>query len=266
MLKIPSNYSLFYFIFAFNKQLSLMAMKLNKLKGLFIVEEEQTQNPEEKKTEEQKTDSKKTDETVKSKVSWESSSSKNSEVTNTTFTTNTTETTGKFNQKIFDSLMKAISDQNLPGEDYLEFMDALKAMKDLPLEESLKMKTVFMTLSTKGLTIQKILDSAGIYTGILNKEKEKFYQAMDAQKNQNINNKKKQITDYEAKNKEKADMIKKLTDEIAFNNSEIQKISIEINMGESKIKSTENDFIYTFDKISNQIAGDVEKIKQINTQ
>jgi hypothetical protein len=242
-----------------------MAMKLNKLKGLFIVEEEQTQNPEEKKIEEQKTEPKKTDETIKSKVSWESSSSKNTEVINTTSTTDSTDTAGKFNQKIFDSLMKAISDQNLPGEDYLEFMDALKAMKDLPLEDSLKMKTVFMTLSTKGLTIQKIIDSAGVYLGVLNKEREKFYQALDAQKNQNINNKKKQIVDFETKNKEKAEMIKKLTDEIASNNSEIQKITIEINMGESKIKSTENDFIYTFDKISNQIAGDIEKIKQINT-
>jgi hypothetical protein len=198
-------------------------------------------------------------------VSWESSSSKNTEVINTTSTTDSTDTAGKFNQKIFDSLMKAISDQNLPGEDYLEFMDALKAMKDLPLEDSLKMKTVFMTLSTKGLTIQKIIDSAGVYLGVLNKEREKFYQALDAQKNQNINNKKKQIVDFETKNKEKAEMIKKLTDEIASNNSEIQKITIEINMGESKIKSTENDFIYTFDKISNQIAGDIEKIKQINT-
>ena len=242
-----------------------MAMKFNKLKNLFVVEEEQTQNPEEKKTEEKKGETKKTDETVKSKVSWESSTSKSSDSTVSSDTVQS-DTSGKYNQKIFDSLIKAISDQNLPGEDYLEFMDALQAMKDLPLEETLKMKTVFMTLSTKGLTVPKIIESAGHYIGILDKEKEKFYQALNSQKDQNINNKKKQIADFEAKNKEKAEMIKKLTDEIATNNSEIQKISIEINMGESKIKSTENDFIFTFDKLSNQIKENIEKIKQINGQ
>jgi hypothetical protein len=35
-------------------------------------------------------------------------------------------------------------------------------------------------------------------------------------------------------------------------------------MGEAKIKSTENDFIFTFDKLSNQIKENIEKIKQIN--
>jgi TolA-binding protein len=145
-------------------------------------------------------------------------------------------------------------------------MDALKAMKDLPLEESIKMKTVFMTLSTKGLTVPKIVDSATAYLGILDKERTKFYQALDAQKNQNINKKKGLIDELNAKNKEKAEMIKKLTDEIAANNSEIQKITIEVNMGETKIKSTENDFIFTFDKLSSQIKENIEKIKQINGQ
>jgi len=121
-------------------------------------------------------------------------------------------------------------------------------------------------LSTKGLTVPKIVDSAAAYLGILDKEREKFYQALDAQKNQNINKKKGLIDELNAKNKEKAEMIKKLTDEIAANNSEIQKITIEVNMGETKIKSTENDFIFTFDKLSSQIKENIEKIKQINGQ
>ena len=243
-----------------------MAMKFNKLKSLFVVDEEQTQNSEEKKVEEQKSDTKKGDDSQKSKVSWQSSTTKTTQTIETTNTGVTTDTSGQYSQKIFDSLIKAISDQNLPGEDYLEFMDALKAMKDLPLEESIKMKTVFMTLSTKGLTVPKIVDSAIAYLGILDKERAKFYQALDAQKNQNINKKKGLIDELNAKNKEKAEMIKKLTDEIAVNNSEIQKITIEVNMGETKIKSTENDFIFTFDKLSSQIKENIEKIKQINGQ
>ena len=74
---------------------------------------------------------------------------------------NTTEvntpTKGEVNKQIFNSLTKAIADANLPGEDYLEFVSALQAMKGIDLQESVKMQTVLATLSTKGLTIQKII-------------------------------------------------------------------------------------------------------------
>jgi hypothetical protein len=245
-----------------------MAMKFNKLKSLFVTEEENTQNPDDSKPVEEQKEKKQVEETVKSKVSWETSGSKNTDGNDskTPADKSLQSTSGNFNPKISDSLIQAISEQNLPGEDYLEFMDAIQAMKDLPLEESIKMKTVFMTLSTKGLTIPKIVESAGHYLNVLNKEKEKFNLALEAQKNHTINDKKKIISEIEAKNIQKAELIKKLTDEIASNNSEIQKITIEINMGESKIKSTENDFIYTFDKISNQIKENIEKIKLINGQ
>ena len=192
-------------------------------------------------------------------MSWKTSAAKNPDGTVSA------DTTGKYSKKIFDSLTKALFEANLPGEDYFEFMEGLKAMKDLPMEESMKMKSVYMTLSTKGLTVAKIVDSAEHYLGVMNKEKEKFYMAMQSQKKSHIENKKKKITDLEAKNKEKAALIQKLTDEIAANNGEIKKVSTEIAGHENKIKSTENDFVYTFEKMANQIYDNIEKIKKIET-
>jgi len=237
-----------------------MGMKLNNIKNLFIVEEEAGESKNsEKKAEVKKEKSKSKKSTVDSKVSWKSSASKNVDGTLAT------DTKGMFSQKIFDSLTTAIFEANLPGEDYLEFIEGLRAMKDLPLEEAIKMKTVFMTLTTKGLTIPKIVESAGHYLSVLKKEKDKFYIALDGQKNRNIVGKKKHITGLEKANKEKADLIKRLTDEIGANNAEIKKVSGEISNVESKIKSTENDFIFTYEKMANQINGNIEKIKQINT-
>ena len=237
-----------------------MALKLNNIKSLFITEEDvEESKTSEKKPDDKKEESKSVKETGDSKMSWKTSSSIN------TGGSVSHDTSGKFSQKIFDSLTTAIFEANLPGEDYLEFIEGLKAMKDLPLEESLKMKTVFMTLSTKGLTVPKIVESAGHYLSVLEKEKSKFYLALDGQKKQNIVGKKNHITDLEAKNKEKADLIKKLTDEIGANNAEIKKVSTEINNVESKIKSTENDFVYTYEKMANQIEGNIEKIKQIKS-
>jgi hypothetical protein len=238
-----------------------MALKLNNIKSLFIIEE----GAEESKTSEKKTDKKQSDkkntkeEKSSSSLSWKSSASKNADGTVSA------DSQGKYSEKIFDSLAKALFDANLPGEDYFEFIEGLKAMKDLPMDDVMKMKSVFMTLSTRGLTVAKIVDSAEHYLDVLNKEKEKFYKALESQKQSNVESKKQSISNLEAKNKEKAELIQKLTDEIAANNVEIKKISTDISNHEGKIQSTENDFVYTFEKMANQIYNNIEKIKKIES-
>ncbi len=244
-------------------------MALKNLKSLFIVEDEEDTNnkSETKKDQEKKVVDKKTtdkegekkDEKAdeKSQISWKSSHG-------TSDISDNTELQGAFNQQIFDSLTKAVANANLPGEDYIEFIQSLKAMKDLPLEESVKMQTVLATLSTKGLTKQKIFESADYYINVLEEEKKKFYTALEGQAKGNINKKKQTIENLEKVNKEKADQIALLTDEINKNQQQITQISKDISQSESKIKSTENNFITTFNKVLKQITGNIEKIKNLN--
>lgn len=237
-----------------------MALKLNNIKNLFIVDEEtEGAKTSEKQSDQKKEEKNSTKEEKDSKMSWKTSASK------TVDGTISKDTSGNYSEKIFDSLTKALFDANLPGEDYFEFIEGLKAMKDLPMDENMKMKSVYMTLSTRGLTVAKITDSAGHYLSVLNKEKEKFYLALDGQKKANVENKKNKIASLEEKNKEKAALIQKLTDEIAANNVDIKKISADIANHENKIKSTENDFIFTYEKMANQIKNNIEKIKQIES-
>lgn len=246
-----------------------MAFKLSDLKKILIVEEPPEDNKEIKGNITKKdvaennpitnnTTEKNTP--AESKLSWKSTSSNLSsgEISNP-------ETGGTYSQKIFDSLSKAIFDSNLPGEDYLEFMQALKAMHDIPLEENIKMKTVFATLSTKGLTVQKILESGDYYLKILENEKSKFYMALEGQKKGNLGEKTKTITRLEEQNKEKAEQIKKLTEEIKQNSTKIESLRKEINEADTKIKTTENNFIFTLEKISGQIKTNIEKIKTFNS-
>jgi len=131
-----------------------MALSLNKIKGLFIVpeDEEIIDKKSQEKKKENKTPGKKT------KTSVTNLSGKN--LTTTTSTQKISSGKGEFNKQIFESLTKAIADANLPGEDYLEFISALKAMETIKLDEKVKMQTVLATLSTKGLTVQKITESA----------------------------------------------------------------------------------------------------------
>jgi chromosome segregation ATPase len=234
-----------------------MALNLNKIKGLFIVPEDEVEGGE-KKTEPKKEEVKKT--ATKNTITSTSTPIKTS--------LNKTETSvpakGEVNKQIFNSLTKAISDANLPGEDYLEFISALQAMKGIDLQESVKMQTVLATLSTKGLTIQKIVESADYYMKVLENERDKFKQAMAQQTTGKIDGKHKKIKSLEQESNKMAEQIKALTDKINSNTEQIKMIEKDIAESDSKIKKTENDFNVTYNYVANQIVDKVEKIKNLN--
>lgn len=244
-----------------------MALKFDKLKSLFIVSEEVENENEQKKEETKKniSDDKKQEPLKKetdqksSKVSWKINSGNEHIETNNTMSE--TNTDGKFNKRIFEQLMTAIHKANLPGEDYLEFMEALQAMKDLPLDEQIKIQTVFATLSTKGLTAQKVFESADYYLKVLENEKTKFYEALKSQTSNQIGKKKKEIKKLEDVIKSKTEQIALLNEEINQSKQIILKIKNEMNDADSKIKKTENDFNFTFLKIDKQIRNTIEKVK-----
>ena len=241
-----------------------MALKFNNIKSLFIVDDE---NPSDKINSE---DSKKTSsespktEEKKPQISWSTSNSKtvpSEPVKHTSPAQNASG--GEFNEQIFESLTKALANSNLPGEDYLEFVQAYKSMKSLPMDESLKVQAAFQTLSVKGLTIAKVMESADYYISVLENEKRKFYTALEEQGKGSINNKKREISDLEKINKDKAAQIAALTEEINKNQQRIQENKSQIAEAEGKLDATEKNFLVTFDKVVGQIRANVTKIQQI---
>lgn len=238
-----------------------MALNLNKIKGLFIVPEDETEGIV------KKSDSKKVENTKEptKKVVQKETITKTETPIKTSLNKAEIENQGEFNQQIFNSLTKAISDANLPGEDYLEFVSALQAMKGIDLAESVKMQTVLATLSTKGLTIQKIVESADYYLKVLENEKDKFRQAMAQQTQGKVDGKQKQIKSLEEENTKKAEQIKALTEQIEHNNQQMDKIKKDIAEADEKIKTTEHNFNVTYDFVANQIMDKVEKIKNLST-
>jgi hypothetical protein len=240
-------------IYIFVKKTVTMALNFNKIKGLFVVPEEEVEGGEKKQ------EIKKEEPKIKPVEKASSFSVQNSKVETTSEVPK-----GEFNDQIFNSLTKAISDANLPGEDYLEFVSALQAMKKIELAESVKMQTVLATLSIKGLTIQKIVESADYYLKVLENERDKFRQAMTQQTQGKVDEKSKQIKSLEEANLKNAEQIKILTDEINFNTEQIEKIKKDITDADHKIKSMETSFNVTYDYVANQIMNNVEKIKNLS--
>ncbi len=136
-------------------------------------------------------------------------------------------------------------------------------MKNIPLEETIKMQTVLATLSTKGLTKEKVIETADYYLKILTNEKDKFNEALKKQTDGQVNKKKKSIENIEKQIKDKANKIAQLTHEINESKQEIQNIKNDINTSMSKISKTESSFKTTFMVVANQIVSKIEKLKSI---
>lgn len=235
-----------------------MALNFDKIKSLFVITEEEYSQTSQSK-EKQSTTEKETPKPPKTKATAAPRQERRQQFS----APPAGETTGEFNQKVFDSLTQAISKANLPGEDYLEYIEALQAMKHLPLDEKVKVQTVLATLSTKGMSKQKILESAEYYSKILDNEKSKFNEALKGQTSGQIQRKDQEINQLEKANKEKADQIALLNEEIRKNQEEILRLKNEKTQAETKITKTVNDFNFTFELVTNQIKNNVEKLNQI---
>jgi hypothetical protein len=220
-----------------------MAIDFRKIKGLFVEDVEET--PQQKSTSKLKGSS--ADPPPVDKLTFDLSNSALKK--------------GSVDNKILDSLFKAISDNNLPGEDYLEFMEALKAMKSLDLDDKIKFQTVMATLSTKGLTKEKIIDSANYYIKVLQNEHEKFDVAVNNEIERQVSQKKSEIAEIEKQNKERAAELTRITEEIQKNQVEIGRLNTVIQAADQKIKVTANNFNVTYEFLVSQINADIEKIK-----
>jgi len=231
-----------------------MALSFSKFKNLFVVSE-----PEEETKEVVENKEVKTQQTTQVTPPQQ-------QVVNPTRPVNTnlgTNVMGEFDQKIFDSLMKALNDSNLPGEDYLEFIDAYNAMKSLPIDDKMKMQTVLATLSTKGLTKDAVVKSADHYLNILNQEMQKFGMAMQNKMDADVKGKSTDIVSLESQMKLKAEQIQILTQEINEIQQMILKSKDEIAQTENKIKSVAMNYDTTFNLVTKQIKDNIEKIKSL---
>ncbi len=166
----------------------------------------------------------------------------------------------ELDNKILESLLKTIADNNLPGEDYLEFMEALKAMQNIPLNDEMKIQTVMATLSTKGLTAAKVKESAAYYKDILAKEQNEFKTELNNQVELGIKSKEKSIATLKESIKAKTDQITALTREITEAQKSISSTEELIKVTELKIKSAQENFDKAFQFVVNQINVNISKL------
>jgi len=136
-------------------------------------------------------------------------------------------------------------------------------MAGIPLAEEIKIQTVLATLSTRGLTVQKIYESADYYVKVLENEKSKFDEVSKIQRQGQVEKKNEDIINLDRLMEEKKQQIELLGKEIQKLQEEVLSIKNEIANAEVKIQETTDSFSITFDAIVNQIKRNISMVQKV---
>ena len=119
----------------------------------------------------------------------------------------------------------------------------------------------YAAAQASGVNADALVNSAGSYVAILNKEAENFNAAVEDQKSKQINNRQNEIRQLESLIQNKSDQMKKLEEEINEHRNMHQQLSGEISRSQEKIETTKANFNTTFQSLVNNIKGDIDRIK-----
>ena len=154
-------------------------------------------------------------------------------------------------EEYFDKLF---SEANIPGPDYFEFSKMVAALKAVPDEFS-RFCAAYAGLQVQGLTKEKLLSTAEEYLRVLDTDAARFHSTVEAALQEKVHGKKAEV-------EEKSERIRTLSKEISELQSQIVALQAEIRESEQKITGRSGDYTAESAARKQQIAADIEKIKQ----
>lgn len=169
---------------------------------------------------------------------------------------------GEVEKKFLNILFKAMESNNIEGFDYLEFKQSIQSLSAMPMDEETRFKSAYAMATTMGATSDYLIKTAQHYMDVLQKEEDKFKNAMQQQVDGKIGQQQNEIVGMEKLVAEKAAQIKKLTDDISQIQQKVEESKAAIADATSKISSTKNNFIASYNLVRSQIEADVNNMNK----
>lgn len=163
---------------------------------------------------------------------------------------------GVIDNKFVDQLTAIIEQNNIQGQDYFEFKQAVENMKSIAgMSDTQKFQTIYAVLSLQGCTKTVLLTSLDKYVSLIQGEKASFNKEMEAQFNGRVTAK---LAEAESAKKE----METITKRMAELNTKILNVTQEAGAEEQKIRATEANFMASADVIINEMLSDKNKINE----
>lgn len=158
-------------------------------------------------------------------------------------------------KKRFKAILEEENRRNHPGHDYFEFSEMVGAMTEIP-QEPVRYRSAFAGWKMVGnQTKQRLLDTANIYLGLVDKEIKEFEAAYKTQYETQVGSNQKLI-------EQKRAQVAKMSEEIAKLNGEVLDL-IEQNSSNTQNLTQKHDaFMAAGEAQRSEILAEIDKINQ----
>jgi hypothetical protein len=172
--------------------------------------------------------------------------------------------TGMVDKKFVDHFVEVLEKSNLKGPDYFEYMQSLKSLSGLGLEEGKQHQAAWASFKAmSGINNVSVLStSAGQYVQMLAADRDAFLKDVDKAVEEKVGVLKTELQRLQNENEAAAKQIAELQQKITQHNEQIGKITGDIAEQSAKLTNNRNNYEITYASFVEQIKSDVEKIKQ----
>lgn len=160
---------------------------------------------------------------------------------------------GIVDNKFIAMLQDVIAQNNIPGQDYFEFKQAIDAMANLAIDDKSKFVTANSIFAAQGCDKNVLLTSLDKYISIVQNEQISFDAELEKQYETRVKSKLKQVDDAKLE-------LEKLNAKIIELNSFVLKVSQEAQQEDGELKNTAANFKKSCDVVLNNLLTDKEKI------
>jgi chromosome segregation ATPase len=175
-------------------------------------------------------------------------------------TTKSLFTADGLDERSLEFLANTIEKHNLPGFDYFEFKRAVVTLQQMQLDEATAHKSAFTTAATVGVTKEKLIETAGYYRNLVQKEKEEFDKALENQNRTKVLARQEEIKRLRDQvERHKAEIVR-LQDEIAGYLNQINQSESSTQVESEKLAKAKTSFEFTHQSVLLQIDRDIENL------
>ncbi len=167
---------------------------------------------------------------------------------------------GEADERFMEMLLTAMNAANMEGFDYVEYKQSIKNLQHMPMDEATRFKSAFAMAQTMGATKEKLQQSAAHYLTVLQQEANKFTEAANRQRSQQVGTKETERENLDVNIKQKRAQIEQLNREIGEHEQALAQIKDQITEATAKVDITVADFSASYERIKRQIENDVNSI------
>ena len=163
-------------------------------------------------------------------------------------------------ERSLEFLANAIEKNNLPGFDYFEFKRAIVSLIQMKLDEVTAHKSAYTTAATVGVTKDKLIETAGYYKNVVEKEKEQFDKALENQNSTKITARQEEVKRLRDQIERHKTEIARLQDEVAGYLNQIDQAENAVKLEGEKLEKARAAFEKTHQAVVLQIDKDIENM------